>query len=137
MTSFGVEQVKFGESVATEPRFAFRRWFETWIGAINNGEREVWQPALLDVVTVTDLLDRELDYQKFSFYITDPPKQIRVPICRVVREDGLYVLRGSLEIFSNELMVFEGTFEMTVHDIGVNDFKIFGLVCYPHFRVSV
>ncbi len=136
MIKVGVEQIGFNDAVGTEPRFAFRRWFETWVDAVNEGARDLWQPALLDIVSVTDLVDRELDYKKFIYYLTTPPKQLRMPSVRVSVEDGLYVVRGSLELFSDSMMVFEGTFEIVVHDIGVNDFKIFGISCYPHFRVS-
>jgi hypothetical protein len=136
MTQVGVEQVRFQDQVATEPRFAFRRWFETWVEGINSGSREVWQPAVLEVITVSDLLEKDLDYDAFTRYVTTPPKQFRVPSASVAVEDGLYVVRGSLEIFSAGMMVFEGTFEMAVHDIGKYDFKIFSITCYPHFRVS-
>lgn len=136
MTNFGVEQIRFNDVVQTEPRFAFRRWFEVWVDAVNSGDRLVWQPALLDVLTVSDLADKELDYDKFVSYLTTPPKQLRIPAATVSLEDGLYVVRGSLELFSDGLMIFEGTFEVVVHDIGVNDFKIFGITCYPHFRVT-
>lgn len=136
MTKVGVEQIGFNDAVATEPRFAFRRWFETWVDAVNDGNRDVWQPALLDVLTVTDLVDRDLGYEKFVSYMTSPPKQLRIPTVNVSVEDGLYVVRGSLELFSESMMIFEGTFEVVVHDIGVNDFKIFGMTCYPHFRVT-
>lgn len=137
MTNFGVEQVKFGDSIGTEPRFKFRRWLEAWVEAVNSGNRQVWQVAVLDVITVSDLLEKDLNYEKFVSYLTHPPKQLRIPLASVVEEDGLYVVRGSLEIFTDGLMIFEGTFEMTVHDVGVGEYKIFGMVCYPHFRVSV
>ena len=137
MTNLGVEQIKFGENIGTEPRFKFRRWLESWVEAVNVGNRQVWQSAVLDVITVSDLLEKDLDYAKFVSYLTHPPKQLRMPLASVVQEDGLYVVRGSLEVFASELMIFEGTFEMTVHEVELGAYKIFGVVCYPHFRVSV
>ncbi len=137
MTNFGVEQIKFGEHIGTEPRFKFRHWLEAWVEAVNAGNRQVWQSAVLDVITVSDLLEKDLDYAKFVSYLTHPPKKLRIPHASVVEEDGLFVVRGSLEVFASELMIFEGTFEMTVHEVESGLYKIFGIVCYPHFRVSV
>lgn len=137
MFQTGVEQIKFADGIGTEPRFAFRRWFETWVEAVNLGSREVWQPAILESVTVTDLLPKELDYDRFVSYLTNPPKKIFLPKATVTLEDGLFVVRGTIEFFDQTLMVFEGMFEMVVHDIGTQDYKIFGMTCYPHFRVSV
>lgn len=137
MTKLGIEQIKFGELISTEPRFRFRRWLETWIEAVNVGNRQIWQSAILEAITVIDLVEKDLDYPKFVSYLTHPPKQLRVPLASVAEEDGLYVVRGSLEIFAEDLMVFEGTFEMMVHEVESSVYKIFGVVCYPHFRVSV
>lgn len=137
MIRTGVEQIKFVDEVGTEPRFAFRRWLETWVEAVNAGRRDVWQPAILESVVVTDLLPKELDYEQFIAYLTNPPKRMSVPKVTVGVEDGLFVVRGTMGVYDQSLMVFEGMFEMVVHDIGTYDYKIFGLTCYPHFRVTV
>lgn len=137
MIRTGVEQIKFTDEIGTEPRFAFRRWLETWVEAVNTGRRDVWQPAILESVLVTDLMSKELDYEHFIGYLTNLPKQLSIPKATVSMEDGLFVIRGTVEFYDQSLMVFEGMFEMVAHDIGTYDYKIFGLTCYPHFRVTV
>lgn len=137
MLKLGVEQMRFSSHVGTEPRFAFRRWFETWVEAVNVGNREVWQPAVLESIAVVDIVDRELDHTGFIGYLTNSPKRLYIPRVVIGLEDGLYVIKGTMEVYADTMMVFEGGFEMTVHDIGAFDFKIFSLTCYPHFRVSV
>jgi hypothetical protein len=85
---------------------------------------------------VTDLQAEELDYDGFVRYLTVPPKQLHFPSSTVTFEDNLYIVRGSLEVFASGNMIFEGMVEFVVHDVGVQDFKIFDFVCYPHFRIS-
>ena len=136
MTDFGVGSVKFQDSIATEPRFAFRRWYEAWVEGVNLGNREVWLPALVESLRVTDLETDELDYNGFIRYLTTPPKQLRLPNSTVVLEDNLYIVRGTLEVFTSGDMIFEGMIELVVHDVGMRNFKIFDFTCYPHFRIS-
>jgi hypothetical protein len=127
---------KFEGDVATEPRFALRRWFERFVSAVNDGNLALWQNSLAESLVVTDLLPEEMDRAGMENYLVRPPKQIRIPEVTVVVDDGAYHLRGTWETLRDRLMIFDGEFEMVAADVGGGQFQIFGITFSPRFRVT-
>lgn len=127
----------FDRDVATEPRFSLRRWFESFVEAINTGNLDFWQSSLDDSLVVADLTEDELSKQTLITYLLHPMKRVAFNELEVEVEDGVYRMKGELETFQEGLMVFEGQFEMHITQCTPAHFLILGMTCYPRMRVTV
>jgi hypothetical protein len=127
----------FDRDVATEPRFSLRRWFESFVEAINTGNLEFWQSSLDDSLVVVDLTEDELSKQTLITYLLHPMKRVMFNELEIETDDGVYRMKGELETFQDGLMIFEGQFEMHLTQVSSTHFLILGITCYPRMRVTV
>lgn len=128
---------KIKGDVGTEDRFSFRRWFETWIEAVNSGNLDLWQSSLADSVCITDLQEQDLDKNEFIKYLTSGKTELLVPQVTLSFEDGLVNLKGEWEVLQNNMVVFNGLFEMLVRKIEDGTYNIFGITFFPRLRLNV
>jgi hypothetical protein len=133
-------KMDFDYSVATEDRFALRKWLEELVDAVNYNDRGVYTERLADNLTVEGFSELPMDRDAYLAYLGGPSGQkatrvIRFPILEIKFKRYLYHLAGTYEEFVDGILSYEGTLEMAI--VKQDDmFQLASIKFYPRLRVS-
>jgi|GEM_PF-4139197 len=133
--------MKFDHSIGTEPRFAFRKWLQNWINQFQKRPITDIDLSLSNDFVGAGFADHELSSEQFTTLITKlahPNKAVlvRMPKVEVSNNHFLYSAKGTLEIYVDKLVCFDGDFVCKVKAID-ETFEFVQMTFYPRMTMRV
>lgn len=133
-------RMEFDYSVATEDRFALRKWLEQLVEAINYNDRGMYTDRLYDNLTVEGFTAQPMGKASYLSWLADRALQhkvhvIRFPTLRIKLKNNLYRLVGTFEEFVDGLLSYEGSIELLVVKTDDN-FQLATMKFFPRLRLK-
>ena len=109
----------FDNSISTEDRFALRNWFQSFVDNINSHNLEGLSSALSNALVVEGFDDIPMQAAGYSqllkqLVMDQPNSVVRFPKLSVKFQGYLFALTGDFELYSDNVLSYEGGVEIAV-----------------------
>ena len=133
--------MKFDYSIKTEDRFAFRKWLQNWINQFEKKPLPHIDLCLAKDFVGAGFADHELNAEQFTSLmakLAHPKKvvMVRMPDVEVTNNDFLFHAKGTLEIYVDKLVCFDGDFVCKVKAVD-DSFEFVQMTFYPRMTMRV
>jgi len=133
-------KMDFDYSVATEDRFALRKWLEELVEAVNYNDRGVYGGRLAENLTVEGFTEQPMGRESYLQYLNGRATEhaariIRFPALQIKFKDHLYHLAGTYEEFVNGILSYEGRIDLAIVK-KEGGFQLVSVKFDPRLRVS-
>lgn len=130
----------YDRTVDTEKRFIIRRFLDSFVEAVNAGDRDELQAIISDGITVEGFTDFVILKQNYIGMLLrkfgkSPRNYMRFPILKLTYRNSLYKLNGTYEEFIDNILVTEGTVDLQL--ITANEsYQIIKIKLYPRMKLQ-
>jgi hypothetical protein len=141
MTQMNIEsRIDFDRTIDTEDRFALRRWFEQLVATFNQSNPQIWEEPLAEDVAMIGFTDAPMSGREYLEYLRgcfDAGNYIaRYPELKATFQNGMYVLSGTFESFTDGILLCAGDIVIEIGKDGDESFKLKSQQLNPRFRVQ-
>lgn len=112
-------KMDFNQGIATEERFALRRWFDSFVELQNKHDLEAFSALLSEALVVNGFTDLHLQKQSYLDFLKpvvfdNTTTVVRYPKININFQGYLFHIKGDFEIYVDGLLSCEGEVEMEV-----------------------
>jgi len=112
-------KIDFDRGIATEERFALRRWFDRYVELQNQHNLELFSELLSDALVVDGFTDIHLQKQSYLDFLKpvvfeNSNAVVRYPKVTSTFQGYLFHLKGDFEIYLDGILSCEGEVEIEI-----------------------